>query len=348
MRIAQVSPLIESVPPKTYGGTERVVGYLTEELVRGNHDVTLFASGDSETGARLVPCSPHSLRLDPDCVDPHAWHVLLVERVFEHAGEFDLVHFHVDYLHFPLSRRFAVPQLTTLHGRLDAPELQPLYREYSDMPLVSISNAQREPLAFANWVATIYHGMPSALSRPRFEAGRYFAFVGRFAPEKRPDLAIEIARRAGIPLKMAAKVDPVDEEYFHDVVEPLLREPGVEYVGEVDEAERSDFLAEAIALLFPIDWPEPFGLVMIEAMACGTPVLAFRRGSVPEVVEDGVTGYVVDDVDGAVEAAARIGAIDRAGCRRRFEERFSVERMTRDYVELYRRLIAGGNVPRVA
>ena len=338
MRIAQVAPLYESVPPKQYGGTERVVSYLTEELVRQGHDVTLYASGDSITGARLIAPCPRSLRLDPQAVDHLAHHILMLEQVAADAPSYDVIHYHIDYLHFPLSRRIPVPHVTTLHGRLDLADLPSLYREFTDIPLVSISNAQREPLAWANWQATVYHGLPADLYRFRATPGKYLAFLGRISPEKRVDRAIEIARRIGMPLKIAAKVDRVDREYFKAEIEPLLGTPGVEYIGEIGEGEKDDLLGNAYALLFPIDWPEPFGLVMIEAFACGTPVIAYRRGSVPEVLHDGETGFVVTGLEDAVRAAERLEQIDRRRCRAVFEERFTAERMARDYVAVYQTL----------
>jgi len=341
MRIAQVAPLFESVPPQLYGGTERIVSYLTEELVRLGHDVTLFASGDSVTRATLVPVCERSLRLDSGCRDQLAHHLRMIELVAKRSAEFDVVHFHVDYLHYPVSRREPTPQLTTLHGRLDLPELVPLYREFRDMPVVSISDAQRTPLPRANWLGTVHHGLPierfTFVPRP----GGHVAFIGRTSPEKGLDRAIEIARRAGVPLRIAAKVDVADREYFHEVIEPLLATPGIEFVGEIAESEKSAFLGEARALLFPIDWPEPFGLVMIEALACGTPVIAFPRGSVAEILTDGRTGFVVDSIDAAVEAIGRVDAIDRAACRRETERRFGAERMARDYLALYEALLAG-------
>ncbi len=340
MKIALVAPLFESVPPQSYDGTERVVSYLAEELCEQGHDVTLFASGDSETRATLVAACPRSLRLDPGCSDQLAHHLLMLERVFQRAGEFDLVHFHVDYLHFPLSRRNPIAQVTTLHGRLDLPDLVPLYREYREMPLISISDAQREPLPWVNWRATVHHGLPEDLHRLRPEPGRYLAFLGRISPEKRVDRAIEIALRVGMPLKIAAKVDTSDRAYFDEVVRPRLREPGIEFVGEIGEDEKDEFLGNAYALLFPIDWPEPFGLVMIEAMACGTPVIAYREGSVPEVMEVGRTGFVVEDLDDAVGATMRAGSLSRASCRAVFEERFTARRMTADYVRQYERIVA--------
>lgn len=338
MRIAQVSPLFESVPPKCYGGTERVVSYLTEELVRQGHDVTLFASGDSLTSARLVAATGRSLRLDKACVDQLAHHVAMLETIFKRAAEFDVIHFHVDYLHFPLSRRMTTPSLTTLHGRLDIPDLLPVYREFTEMPVVSISDAQREPLPIANWLATVYHGLPDDLYTFREQPGEYLAFLGRISPEKRVDRAIQIARRLGFPLKIAAKVDKVDREYFSSVIEPLLDGPGIEYLGEIGEGEKDELLGNAYALLFPIDWPEPFGLVMIEALACGTPVIAYRRGSVPEVLEEGVTGFMVGSLEDAVRAVERVGTLSRRTCRRAFGRRFTAARMAKDYVRLYQRL----------
>jgi glycosyltransferase involved in cell wall biosynthesis len=339
MRIAQVAPLFESVPPKYYGGTERVVSYLTEELVRQGHEVTLFASGDSVTRARLVAACRRSLRLDKHCVDQMAHHLLMLEQIVQRAGEFDVIHFHVDYLHFPLSRRQATPHLTTLHGRLDIPDLVPLYQEFPDIPLVSISVAQREPLPWVNWQATVYHGLPDGLYRYRPEPGGYLAFLGRISPEKRVDRAVEIAKQVQIPLRIAAKVDKVDQDYFEGVVAPLLRDPLVEYIGEIGDGEKDEFLGNAYALLFPIDWPEPFGLVMIEAMACGTPVIAYRQGSVPEVIEEGRTGFIVRELKDAIEAVLRVPTLRRQRCREAFEERFTVARMAHDYLQVYERLI---------
>lgn len=342
MKIAQVAPLHESVPPRLYGGTERVVSYITEELVSLGHHVTLFASGDSVTSAELIPGCDRALRLDPASGDPIASQVLLLEKVFQEAHRFDVIHFHCDYLHFPLSLRAAIPNVTTLHGRLDIPALAPLYREYSKLPLVSVSNAQREPIPWAGWRATVYHGLPVGAAAPRMDPDGYLAVLGRVSPEKGIDHAIEIARRAGLTLRIAAKVDRSDREYFDVVIRPLLREPGVEFLGEVGEDDKESFLGGARGLLFPIDWPEPFGLVMIEAMACGTPVIAFPRGSVPEVVEDGVTGFVVPDVAGAVKAVERLDTIDRARVRRVFEQRFSSRRMARDYLDVYASLLESG------
>ena len=339
MRIAQVAPLYESVPPKYYGGTERVVSYLTEELVRQGHEVTLFASGDSETKAHLVAACRRSLRMDKHCVDRLAHHMLMLEHVVQRAAEFDIVHFHTDYLHFPLSRREQITHVTTLHGRLDLPDLVPLYQEFREMPVISISNGQREPLPWANWQATVYHGLPADMYQFRDKTGTYLAFLGRVSPEKRVDRAIEIAKQVGIPLKLAAKVDRVDKDYFETVVEPLLRHPFVEFVGEIGEGEKEEFLSNAYALLFPIDWPEPFGLVIIEAMACGTPVIAYRGGAVPEVMEEGHTGFIVEGLEDAVDAVRRVPELSRKRCREVFEKRFTAARMAHDYVQVYERLI---------
>ena len=337
MRIAQVAPLYESVPPQFYGGTERVVSYLTEELVRQGHDVTLFASGDSITAARLLPLCPRALRLDKFCVDQLAHHILMLERVFQHASEFDVIHFHVDYLHFPLSRRHSKPHITTLHGRLDLPDLVPLYQEFREMPVVSISDSQREPLPWLNWQATVHHGLPPHLFTFHEGPGKYLAFLGRISPEKRVDRAIQIAKRVGMELKIAAKVDAVDREYFNHTIKPLLNDPIVDYIGEIGEMQKDEFLGNAYALLFPIDWREPFGLVMIEAMACGTPVVAFRQGAVPEVLDDGVTGFIVDGLEEAVKAVERVSTLSRKQCRQVFDRRFAVSRMAKDYVTLYQR-----------
>jgi glycosyltransferase involved in cell wall biosynthesis len=345
VRIAQVSPLFESVPPKYYGGTERVVSYLTEELVRKGHDVTLFASGDSVTSARLMKGCGRSLRLDKSCTDHLAHHILMLERVFAESSRFDVIHFHVDYLHFPLSRRHPITHLTTLHGRLDLADLRPLYREFGDMPVASISNSQRDPLPYAAWAGTVYHGLPPDLYTFRPEPGEYLAFVGRISPEKRVDRAIRVARRLGMPIRIAAKVDAIDREYFQAKIAPLLKEPGIEYVGEIGDGEKDDFLGHAIALLFPIDWPEPFGLVLIEAMACGTPVIAYRRGSVPEIVEPGTTGFIVDGLEDAVRAVEQVGSLDRRRCRQAFERRFTAARMAEDYVQIYERLVGERQAP---
>jgi len=340
MKIAQVAPLMESVPPRFYGGTERIVSYLTEELVQLGHDVTLFASGDSITSADLVGCAPVALRLDSSVRDVIPYYMLMLDRVRMRADDFDIIHFHIDQFHFPVFRPIGRRTVTTLHGRQDLPDIKPLYLGFNDMPLVSISDAQRRPVAKANFVRTVQHGLPSDLHtfvpQPR---GGYVAFLGRISPEKRPDRAIAVARTLGIPLKIAAKIDRVDEVYFRETIAPLLKEPGVEFIGEINEHQKSDFLGEARALLFPIDWPEPFGLVMIEAMACGTPVLAFRAGSVPEVIDHGVTGMIVDSVEVAVAAMPRVLGLDRAAVRRRFEERFTAKRMALEYVSVYEALL---------
>ncbi|HFC97451.1 MAG TPA: glycosyltransferase family 4 protein [Thermosulfurimonas dismutans] len=338
MRIAQVAPLYEAVPPKLYGGTERVVFWLTEELVRQGHEVTLFASADSQTSARLVPCAPQALRLC-GVKDPLAPHVLMVERVLQRINEFEVIHFHIDYLHLPLMRRMRIPHLTTLHGRLDLPEMYPFYKEFREAPFVSISYAQRRPLPFLNWVGNVYHGLPRDLYRPSYEPGKYLAFLGRISPEKRPDRAIELAERVGIKLLMAAKVDRADREYFETVIRPRLKSPWVEFIGEISEREKQEFLSGALALLMLIDWPEPFGLVMIEANACGTPVIAWRCGSVPEIIEPGRNGFIVESMEEAEAAVEAVARLSRAECRRVFEERFTAERMAREYLELYRSLL---------
>jgi len=341
MKIAQIAPLIESVPPRLYGGTERVVSYLTEELVALGHDVTLFASGDSITTANLVPCVPEALRLDPRVKDPVPYYMLMLDRVRQLSENFDVLHFHIDQFQFPVFRAIAARTVTTLHGRQDLPDLLPLYLGFNDMPLVSISNDQRRPVPRANFVKTIYHGLPlSALDPLPRPSGEYVAFLGRISPEKRPDRAIAIARALNVPLKIAAKVDRADEVYFREQIEPLLAEPGVEYVGEINERQKVEFLGNARALLFPIDWPEPFGLIMIEAMACGTPVLAFRCGSVPELIEDGVTGAIVETVDEAIAMLPQVMALDRKKVRHRFEQRFSATRMAKDYLKVYRSLLS--------
>jgi glycosyltransferase involved in cell wall biosynthesis len=330
--------LYESVPPSSYGGTERIVSYLTDELVRQGHDVALYASADSRTSARLVPCSPQALRLSQGSIDTLAHHVLMLESVGREAHGFDILHFHIDYLHFPFSRRAGWATVTTLHGRLDIPDLQPLYDEFRDMPVVSVSDSQRGPLPQANWRATIHHGLPRDLYKLNARPDPYLVFLGRISPEKRVDRAIGIAGRLGLPIRIAAKIDAVDRQYFEAAIRPLLAEPFVEFLGEVAEHEKQELLGQATALLFPIDWSEPFGLVMIEAMACGTPVVAWRRGSVPEVMVDGVTGFAVESIDDAVMATARAASLDRAACRAAFEARFTVERMAREYVAVYERL----------
>ncbi len=340
MRIAQIAPLMESVPPALYGGTERVVHYLTEELVREGHDVTLFASGDSKTSATLVPCCPRALRLDAQVRDAVAYHILMLERVRQRAASFDIIHFHIDYLQFPIFRDTPHCFLTSLHGRQDLSELALIYREFADVPLVTISNNQRKPLpAAANVVGTVHHGIPQDLFSLQTKPESYIAFLGRISPEKRPDRAIAIATQAGVPLRIAAKVDAADQTYFDEHIAHRIQSPGVAYIGEIGEQQKQEFLGRARALLFPIDWPEPFGLVMIEAMACGTPVIAWDRGSVTEIIEDGLTGFIVSSVEEAVAALKRVDGLDRLAIRRRFEERFTAERMMKDYLRVYERLI---------
>ena len=339
MRIAQVAPLYERVPPRYYGGTERIVAYLTEELIKQGHQLTLFASGDSLTRGHLIAPCVRSLRLDSRCEDRLPYHLLQLEQVFQNATAFDIIHFHIDYLHYPLSRRIGVPHLTTLHGRLDLPDLIPLYREFSEVPVTSISNSQRAPLPWINWQGTVYHGIPTDLYKFKKSAGNYLVFLGRISPEKRVDRAIEIAKLAKMKLKIAAKVDINDREYMDAAIRPLLDHPLVEFIGEIGDQEKADLLGNAYALLFPIDWVEPFGLVMIEAMACGTPVVAFRRGSVPEIIDDGVTGFIVNDIEGSLQALDQINDFDRERCRKVFEERFSTARMVQDYLKIYDRLL---------
>jgi glycosyltransferase involved in cell wall biosynthesis len=338
MRIAQVAPLVESVPPKHYGGTERIIAYLSEELVRLGHKVTLFASGDSVTSAELVPVCQRSFRRNKRATDYLSREVLLMDHVMERAGEFDLIHFHTGCLHYLICRNLSVPHMTTLHGRLDTPELLWLYERFRHMPMISISNSQRTPWPCANWQATIYHGLPEDLFRFHPEPGGYLAFLGRASPEKRVDRAIEIAKRVGMPLRIAAKVDRADRRYFKREIEPLLNDPHIEWLGEISDEDKDEFLGNAYALLFPIDWPEPFGLVMIESMACGTPVIAYAGGSVTEVMDDGVTGFIVNDIDQAVEAVGRVRDLSRARCREVFENRFTASRMASDYVNVYTRL----------
>lgn len=345
MRIAQIAPLFEAVPPKLYGGTERIVAYLTDELVAMGHEVSLFASGDSETRAILEAGSPRALRLDPTIRDAVAPLIVMLERLALRARDFDVIHLHCDYLAYPVLRRAGVPFLATLHGRLDLPELKPLYETFSDVPVVSISNAQREPLPQASYLATVHHGLPERLLLPGTGNGGYLAFLGRISPEKAPDRAIRIAARAGMRLKIAAKIDNADRSYFKSEIEPLLAQPHVEFIGEIGEHQKAEFLGNAAGLLFPIAWPEPFGLVMIEAMACGTPVIAIRGGSVAEVIDDGVTGFVVEDETAAVSAAESLDTLDRAEIRAVFERRFTARRMAEDYTRLYQRLTyrrAGG------
>ena len=350
MRIAQIPPLHEAVPPKLYGGTERVVSYLTDELVNLGHDVTLFGTADSESSARLHTVWPRALRMDLGIRDPIAVHMLLMEEVRRMADEFDVLHFHMDYWSFSLFSRQPVPFCTTLHGRLDLPELRPVFDMFPHVPIISISDAQRRALPHVNYVATVHHGLPEDLLTPvPGVTPSYLAFLGRICPEKRPDVAINIAQKTGIPLKIAAKIDRADHEYFEQVIRPMLNAPGVEFVGEIGETEKARFLSGAVALLMPIDWPEPFGLVMIESMACGTPVIAFNRGSVPEIVEEGVTGFIVEDEVGAIYAVEQLNTLSRARVRACFEDRFTVRRMAADYLRAYRGLAAGhGPLLRVA
>lgn len=337
MRIAQVAPLAESVPPQLYGGTERVVSWLTEELVEQGHDVTLFASGDSETSAELVRAVPQSLRLR-GIRDHTASLLVMLDEVRRRASSFDVIHFHVDLLQFPAFRDSSIRCLTTLHGRLDLPDFHPVYRAFPEMPLVSISNDQRSPLPNANWLANIQHGLPEGPAPFNAHRRDYLAFLGRIAPEKRPDRAIEIAKRTGIPLKIAAKIDPADQDYFDHVIRPQLDHPLIEFIGEIGDHEKGDFLGNAIALLFPIDWPEPFGLVMIEAMREGTPTIAWRRGSVPEVLDEGASGFIVESIEEAVVAVRMAANLDRKTVRQRFEKRFTSTRMASNYVAEYERL----------
>lgn len=347
MRVAQIAPLMESVPPRLYGGTERIVSWLTEELVAQGHDVTLFASGDSMTAANLMACTPEAIRLSETMKDWLPHYTMMSDRVRRLADQFDVLHFHIDMVHFPLFRGLEHKTITTLHGRQDLPDLWPFYRAFPQMPLVSISDAQRAPIPDANFAATVMHGLPADLHRPTFDPhGGYLAFLGRISAEKRPDRAIALAKALGLPLKIAAKVDKADEKYFREVIHPLIDgETLVEFIGEVDERAKTAFLGQARALLFPIDWPEPFGLVMIEAMACGTPVLAFRCGSVPEVIDDGLTGRIVASMPEAIAALPDVLALDRRAIRRRFEERFTARRMAQDYVALYRRQAAAAAIP---
>jgi glycosyltransferase involved in cell wall biosynthesis len=337
MRIAQVSPLYESVPPKLYGGTERIVSYITEEFVRQGHEVTLFASGDSVTNAKLISPCKKALRLDISCADQIAPHFTMLEMLYKKIDDFDVIHYHIDYLHYPISRRYNnVPSITTLHGRLDTTEILDLYKEYKDIPLISISNDQRKPLPDVNWQKTIYHGLPIDQYKEYDGEGKYLAFIGRIAKEKRPDRAIEIAKKAGIPLKIAAKVGKADEEYYHTVIKPMIDgDPLIEFVGEIGEKEKNEFLGNAIAMLFPIDWPEPFGLVMIESMACGTPVIAWKNGSVPEIIDHGITGFVVESIEESVNAIKNISSISRRKVREVFEKRFSSKVMADNYLDLY-------------
>jgi glycosyltransferase involved in cell wall biosynthesis len=348
MRIAQVAPLTEAVPPKLYGGTERVVHWLTEELVALGNDVTLFASGDSQTSAKLDATWPKALRLDGSVRDPNALHMVMLERVRRKCDdeEFDFLHFHLDYYPWSLFQRQPTPFLTTLHGRLDLPEHQPVFTTFSDVPVISISNAQRRPVPQANWTRTIYHGLPEKLLMPQDVTPGYLAVLGRIAPEKGVDRAIKVAIRCGIPLKIAAKVDRADQDYYDALIKPLMDHPLIDYIGEISDHEKSEFLSGAIGLLLPIDWPEPFGLVMIEAMACGTPVIAYNRGSVPEIVDEGLTGFIVEDEISAVAAVGRLANMDRAAVRKQFEKRFTARRMALDYLAAYRGLMEAAQ-PRI-
>jgi len=349
LRIAQLAPLYEQVPPKLYGGTERVVSYITEELVRRGHEVTLFASGDSQTKARLWPGCERALRLTGRPEMGTYLQLPMISDAYQKAKEhFDIIHSHIDYWSFPFAQLVDVPTVATMHGRLDIDELKPIYARFRDVPLVSISDAQRRPLEFVNWIATVYHGLPGENLRPRFEPGQYLAFLGRISPEKRPDIAIEVAKKTGIPLKIAAKVDVVDREYFEAVIKPRLSPPDVEYIGEIGEDEKSDFLRNAYALMFTIDWPEPFGLAMIEALACGTPVIARPCGSVPEILEPGVTGLIGESVEELMAAVKQVDRLSRRECRRQFERRFTVECMVDRYEEVYRKLIAMNYAARTA
>ncbi|WKN29887.1 glycosyltransferase family 4 protein [Porifericola rhodea] len=339
MKIAQVSPLYESVPPKLYGGTERVVSYLTEELIQQGHEVTLFASGDSYTSARLQGHVKEALRLNPKVKDPLAHHIVQLQEVIEHSDEFDIIHFHTDYLHFPVSALLKNAHITTLHGRIDIPDLQYVYNKFKEHPVVSISNSQRMPVPQANWVGTVYHGLPLDLYTQGSGEGEYLAFIGRISPEKRPDRAIEIARKAGMKIKVAAKIDKADEAYYKQSIKKLMAQPHVEFVGEIGETEKNEFLGNAKALLFPIDWPEPFGMVMIEAMACGTPVIAYENGSVPEVIDKGESGFLVNSIEEAVRAVNNIDLLDRTIVRNCFEKRFSAKVMAENYLMLYHQLV---------
>jgi glycosyltransferase involved in cell wall biosynthesis len=340
MRIAQIAPLSEAVPPKLYGGTERVVSWLTEELVAQGHEVTLFAAGGSQTSAHLVACSPRGLRL-AGISDHLASHLVMLNEVYERAHEFDVIHFHIDLIQYVLFKDLTHKCVTTLHGRLDLPDFAPIYRSFPNMPLVSISRSQRAPMPpNVFWLGNVSHGLPASVCPYNAGGGDYLAFLGRIAPEKRPDRAIEIAKRAGVPLKIAAKIDKADEDYFREVVAPLLDHPLIEFVGEISEQQKNDFLGNALALLFPIDWPEPFGLVMIEAMSAGTPVIAWCNGSVPEVIDNGVSGLIIDSLEEAVTAVRRVKHINRAVVRKQFESRFTAHRMAESYVEAYERLLA--------
>ena len=339
MKIAQIAPLFESVPPQLYGGTERVVSYLTEELIHKGHEVTLFASGDSVTSAYLVAGIDKALRLNEACQDPLAHHIIQMKEVLERAASFDILHFHTDYLHFPMTELLQAPCITTLHGRLDIPDLQAVYKKFPSENVVSISKSQKKPLPEAHWAGTVYHGLPENLHRPGSGTGGYWAFLGRISPEKGIDQAIEIATMAGIRLKIAAKIDKADAGYFQKHVRHLLDHPLIDFIGEINEQQKTRFLGDAIGMLFPIKWAEPFGMVMIEAMACGTPVLAFANGSVPEIIEEGRSGVLVRSVQEAVSAIPKTAGLSRAAVRNAFEERFTATRMTDDYIRIYREIL---------
>ncbi|MFD2163758.1 glycosyltransferase family 4 protein [Paradesertivirga mongoliensis] len=339
MRIAQIAPLYEAVPPKLYGGTERVVHYLTEQLVKQEHEVTLFASGDSHTGARLIKSVESGLRLKADCIDPLAYHIVQMQDVIDCAHEFDILHFHTDYLHFPFTKNLGIPIVTTLHGRLDIPDLQPIYNKFRSQPVISISKSQQKPLPQANWMGTVYHGLPEGLHKPGNGNGGYLAFVGRISPEKGIAQAIEIAITSQIPLKIAAKIDNADREYYEASIKHLLKHPLIEFCGEINEEQKTDFMGNALALLFPINWAEPFGMVMIEAMACGTPVIAFDAGSVPEIIDDKQSGFIVSSVKEAVTAISKLSQLSRSKVRELFEERFTASRMANNYLGIYNSVI---------
>jgi glycosyltransferase involved in cell wall biosynthesis len=339
MRIAQISPLYESVPPSLYGGTERVVHYITEELISGGHEVTLFASGDSICSGKLISPTSKATRLDKNCADQMVSHFTMMEMVEKESKNFDIIHSHIDYLHFPLIRRSKAVYVTTIHGRLDLPELQPLYSEYNDIPLISISDSQRKPVPQANWLGTVYHGLPPNLYKFNSNGGNYLSFVGRVSPEKRIDRAIEIAIKSGIPIKIAAKVDNADMEYYEAKIKNLLKHPLVEFLGEVGDSEKGELLGNSLGMIYPIDWPEPFGLAMIESMACGTPVIAYNNGSVSEVIDEGETGFIVNSIGKAIKCVENLTTIDRNNCRRTFEKRFSASRMVADYLSIYKQLV---------
>jgi len=339
LRIAQIAPLYERIPPKLYGGTERIVSYITEELVRRGHDVTLFAAGDAQTSARLHAACPQALRLAGKPELGAFLQLPMLSDVYENADDFDVIHSHIDYWSFALARLSKTPTVSTMHGRLDLEDLKPIYSRYQAMPVISISNGQRAPVAFMNWVGTVYHGLPRDLLSYSKGPGKYLAFLGRISPEKRPDLAIDIARKAGIPIKLAAKVDVVDRMYFEQVIKPRLSLPGVEYIGEINESQKNEFLGNALALMFTIDWPEPFGLAMIEALACGTPVVARPCGSVPEVLRNGVSGLIATEFDDLVKAVQNIESVPREGCRKEFETRFTADVMATQYEHIFHNLI---------